>query len=109
MAPKQQQHATGRVSGNGTNTPTAGGGTKAPAGGGGRPGNGMNFFAALSGIADADALHDELEMEGKQRRQPSSQGTAAAADGRRSRSGEAGGMKQPLVWIGERFLDAVRV
>lgn len=101
MSPKKQQHATVRVSGNGTNKPTAGGGTKAPAVGGSRPGNGMNFFAALSGIADADALHDELKTEEEQRRQPSSKGAAAPADGRRSRNGDQGRMKQPLVWIGE--------
>lgn len=107
MSPKQQQqqhqHAARRPSEDGANKPAAGAvGATAPAASGGKLGNGMNYFAALSGISDADALHEQLEAEAVQRRQASggSHGAAAAPPGRRSRNGEEGRMKQPLVWIG---------
>lgn len=102
MPPKQQQQPQNQPQ---QKPPPSGkcSGSKPPGGdGSGKPAGQMNYFAALAGIADADALKDEIAVEEEQRRAASSSnGAAAAANGRRSRNvdGEGGGMKQPLIWI----------
>jgi hypothetical protein len=105
---QQKQVQQRQPSGNGPSGNAKPGGAAAEAsgsssGGAAKLGSGMNYFAALSGALDADALQEELFAEEEQRRQSgaASNGVAHAADDGRSRHGDAegGGLKQPLVWI----------
>ncbi|KAL4858472.1 Oligoribonuclease [Chlorella vulgaris] len=65
----------------------------------------MNYFAALSGVGDADAHKTALSAEEEQRRRAAAVGNGTAAASSRRSGGKEGtgkatsGLKQPLVWI----------